>query len=434
MVRAHIFFLQTNYTNVFMNLEEEEGPGQFDHYNFDYDRLADYIRGRSPLQWGTRTGKIPPHPNKKDARVRMGFLDKGFLPYDNSINQATIYHDKDLPEAKAKYTEAKKLQSAKKKESKKGKKKRATDGDGSDDGGSGGEEEESGDLELYEYLGIFKPDDENMFGVTDLDQLSASNVYSAFSDDIKYVLRQYGYHKVNVTAVVMASSEWNKCLHEIVNSSGRIHPWIKEDLQDGCYEMVDSSDIDVEATKAANGGVMPDLDDLSDDDDGAPASKKRKRGRPATRAQSNAKSSVPAKGDGKAAPTIVYKKEKKLLPMDEQDFDQRRRWLWPALESIVLGFTKTMKTSIKEEENFNAAVYETYKYYTPESILTARGLTAPETVHPHEIDPPVSVKQKKPAGTTKNKLKTGKFYKTAKSGKATFAPAAKTSTVVAPSP
>jgi len=360
-----------------LTVEEEGAQGYFSHEQFAYDRLSDYVRGVTVRRHGHRRGKLTTRkrPNTKSSRIRLGLVDKAFLPSSALVNQIDLYSTD---------PEAKKLLAAEKerrKQARIGAKKAGSStptpgpGDG-DDGNVTGNEDYDSDDEIYIALGEFTPtatgtDSDKLYESHDRTQLSTSVVYSTFGEEVKSTLARHGFAMPNAKSNPYPANDYNAALHEIIRNSEVLSHWVKHDLTTGCYDTVASNQVDQVATDQSR------MEHIA-------------RGN---------------KDDGKHE--VIYVTTEVLRAEADQEWDQVRRWLWDAFEVIVEQFQKNYKQGKKDERRFMLSVGDTYHYFEvdDENRQTGAYGTRPvkwirQAYHDFLIDPPCTVKKVAKSKTT----------------------------------
>ncbi|RPA72807.1 hypothetical protein BJ508DRAFT_67484 [Ascobolus immersus RN42] len=348
---------------------DQEAPGEFSHDNFLYDTKFDYPFGKSKRRHGTRRG-TPKPIGKKAARLRLGFPDAAFLPYDCPYNQ---YQIKRLNRAQAKKGAGKaatKTPATPRRGA--GSKASARKSTSRNTGSPNGEDDEDED-DIIDELGgpaelpLVQKDVLN-YGVTDSKILQSSPLHSIFTTECKAFIKKYGFHLKGSQDRPGHQENWFKMLVEIVENSQVLAPAVKHQLLNGVYQEI------VEPAPNAQElydqyMALPENADTEFDDDVDPLDMF----------------------------TVTTRIASHLLQM----WDQERRFLWPALESVVEGSVKTAISQIRAEELFAQSVAMYSGYFNPDPEAFDEN-DIPD--HPHAYDPPVneeSGKKRKAATTSK---------------------------------
>lgn len=321
---------------------DQEKKNVLSNAQFLYDREWDYCYGISKNRTGARSGKAKKRPNRSAARIRIGLVDKGFLPYDSTLNQAEL--------AKKYKAQQNKINKAKNDAS--GKTavpdydehlvvlaKDPNDPDGS---------------KLYKYKGA-EANKVAFCKTSRARTFDTTTVYNALGELARKVMKEKGYDDGN-KAPKDDLNVWFDCLLEILESSENIlGHYVREDLAFGAYKRIK----DREASK---------------------------------------KETQKARKISPTAPAVtVYKLDMgQRLKYHEQTWNQRRRFLWDAYEVVMEGFRDSL---IEQKTGLGvwADALSEYDDYFADSERAKQHKTRP--THPHLIDiadtkyPPASKKR-----------------------------------------
>ncbi|RPA73048.1 hypothetical protein BJ508DRAFT_334441, partial [Ascobolus immersus RN42] len=308
---------------------DQERKGILNNAQFFYDREWDYPYGISTNRFGSRIGKPKKGPNRSAARIRIGLVDKTFLPYDSKLNQSELRKRRkaQLNKIAKAISENKPVPDFDKLEV-----VEATDG-----------EESDGELEP---LLRFKDKELNKTAFSKTSRgrtFDPTTVYNALGELARRIMRERGFDKTTPKEDVSA---WFDCLLDILEASDGILPyWVKEDLEEGAYV----------TTRVKN----------------------RQASRDAT---------IEARRlDPSAAEVVVYDTDKgDRLPYTKQLWGQRRRFVWDSGYEVVMeGFREGLVEQNNGLEAWSEAMDQYHDYFC--TAERAQQMTT-KPRHPHLID------------------------------------------------
>lgn len=308
---------------------------------FHFDREWDYPYGESTNRYGSRSGRVKKRPNRSAARIRLGLVDKSFLPYDSILNQADL-----VKKHKAQQNKISKAKDDNKKIPSYGdfevvEISSATQGQDDDD------DDEDDAVSDSEVLYRYKDKQANKTAFSRTSRARAfdpTTVYNALGEIARRVMKSKKY-KLDENAPKDDLSKWFDCLLDILElSDGLLGFYVKQDLEFGAYEITKVKDRQAskEATAAAR------------------------------------------QLDPKAAEVVVYQEDKgKRLPYTDQLWNQRRRFMWDAYEVVMEGYRDGLIEQLSGLSSWADAMSEYHDYFVDEE--RSRFLkTKPK--HPHLID------------------------------------------------
>lgn len=336
--------------------------GEFSHDNFHYDTKYDYPFGISPNRHGTRRGTMK-EIGKKAARLRLGHPDASFLPYDCPFNQRQIKRaNRTRARREAQKTGGKVSKSTTSKNNTSKTVQRGSTETRDED------EEEEDDFVETDVTGpaVYPTDLDDLinYGVTDSKILQTSPLHSIFTAECKAWIKRYGFHSKTEQNRPDFHKRWFEMLVKIVEDSEVLSPACKHQLLFGVRQRVES--------------IAKDAEEQIE----------------------RWKKSLPAGVtlDKSWQPTHMVKVVTLEVSYEKQLWNQDRRFLWDALESVVEGCRKTAIAQIQSEELFRRSM----SMYSPYFNLDPAAFDITDVpTHPHTYDPPVNdAKPKKRKATS----------------------------------
>lgn len=374
-----IFSLYHHPSILTVSKGDQEAMGEFSHENFHYDTKYDYPFGISPNRHGTRRGTMR-EISKKAARIRLGHPDAAFLPFDCPFNQREI---KQANRARARKEAASAAgdgatAGTKKATTTKSTTRRARSTTARNSSTPDDDDEENGDDTLSgpaEYPADI--DDLLNYGVTDSKILQQSPLHSVFTSECKAWIRKYNFHLKAEQNRPDFQKRWFEMLVNIVEHSEVLSPACKHQLLFGVRQRVRK--------------VAPDA---------AERIERWKKGLPAG-----------VTFDPSWDLPEMVKVTTMEVSYEKQMWNQDRRFLWDALESVVEGCRKTCISQIRSEELYaeSMGMYSEYFNLDPKAFDITNIPT-----HPHTYDPPVNE-----AKATKRKAEADGAASTQKKAKTT---------------
>ncbi|RPA79287.1 hypothetical protein BJ508DRAFT_328522 [Ascobolus immersus RN42] len=329
----------------------EEARGQFQHSQFQYDRVEDFPRGISPDQHGGRgadTKKTTFPPNAAVARAKLGLVDSSFFPVDSAIAQNAIQDHINLQENK-------KLKEA----NQKTKKLTTVLKDKAGAAGQNLETDRFGDdvLPIVEAPESYTGE----HSATGKERQSSNKLYNMFRDQVTRVLIRKNIKAGSVAT--MTEDAWIDLCVDILLEDESLPDLVREDLLFGVHE--DVLEVDVQATTARNLALA-----ITYSNQLSAWADARDQGTQGPRPQRPA--------DEEVRKTV----QQRLVPADQM-WHQMRRFLWPALRFLVKGCIDSSIQAAKETELYLKARKEYSDYWAPSPYAKAL-LVRPS--HPHFID------------------------------------------------
>ncbi|RPA80012.1 hypothetical protein BJ508DRAFT_307921, partial [Ascobolus immersus RN42] len=358
----------------------EEGPKQFSHDQFFYDREWDYGRGISKDQHSQRapgkTGWRNAIPEATSGRIRLGLIDYNFLPYDHPYHQAEI--DRAIKAGRAildatttSTISALPLNHAATAST--GNTPTAPAGtpigsptttalalipssgtlDNSATGNTGKKDERPVYTVGYSHQGVrvLVPPPTlvgTLYSRTGPKTLNPTTTYNLLLEELRQWLTEYGFGQPIQEGTrnnEFDEERFHEMLCKFLEKTKRIPYFVREELLFGVHGDVTTTEINEEITRELNRCLG-----ITD----------------------------PEKME------IVYKKAWGVLPYAEQSWNQRRRFLWAGLYSVARSAIKGLRERLQEAND----IFKHFATYCDYYALEEKAIEMTERPqHPHRIDP-----------------------------------------------
>lgn len=341
---------------------DEEGPGQFDHSQFAYDREEDFARGISPRRHGGRgadTKNATKPENAAVARCKLGLVDTSFFPEDSCFAQREIrtFINKKENAAAGKG---------------KGKKLKTKNQEEEGEAGENTEVDRFGDRVL-KVVPIPEGYPKDKHSCTDKDRLDQATIYKIFLRNAEeHFVRARAYPHMRPGEQKLNDEEWDMLCVDMLETDTALPYQVRQDLLFGCYREETVQDIeanrddDILNMELFCADVDKYVHALAAGDNTVP---------------------IPDAPDRATNTKVIRVK----LDVIDQLWNQRRRFLWPAFRHVVrISFESSTQT--REALDRYLKSRKEYSDYWGDEDYVKQLPMVPD--HPHFIDIKINKKRK----------------------------------------